>query len=245
MTELELARHALDPSKSKMLRDPLEERYSDPEKQPKVGDTLRFLNEKADENLELSKEVTKYIAFRKMEKSREEQMKSRIEQAVTLLNSDAEEPGTVGLTDVRQLLDGTSAPKLQSGTQSRQGTAGELPGDTSGLTKGRGNDSTVDATMLAAQSATAKPAKDTKDKDKKDSKLDKEKKDAKDKKDTKDKKETKDVKEKKDVKEAKDAKETKEKKDKDAKTDKKDKDAKPDKKEDKKKDEKKTDKKKA
>lgn len=115
-SELELAKNATNPEKSKFLREPVEDRtYNKDENmldsrmmnsraqngQRVLNDSLVFNRSKSDINLELSREVTRYIAFRKMEKSRQEEHRSMIASAVSMLD-ESENPPPVEVKDVLQ-----------------------------------------------------------------------------------------------------------------------------------------------
>ena len=103
-TELELARNTFNPERSQFLSGPLNASSSQSALNGTriLNGSLANLQSKADENLELSREVTRYIAFRKMEKSRSDRMQSMIDTAVTLLNEDDQHNSEI--KDVRDIL---------------------------------------------------------------------------------------------------------------------------------------------
>lgn len=112
-SELELARNATNPEKSRFLTAPLDQ--SEMSQAALNGtrilaDSLKYGRGMANENLDLSREVTRYIAFRKMEKSREENMRTMIENATSLLEEADMPPGMQPseVVDVKELLQDTS-----------------------------------------------------------------------------------------------------------------------------------------
>ena len=107
-SELELARNALHPDRSQFLTAPLNS-IAAQNGSRMLGDSIDPLQSAAQQNLDMSRDVTRYIAFRKMEKSRQEQMKSMIDTAVSLLNEDDH---TTEVRDVKLLLE-DNTPKLQ------------------------------------------------------------------------------------------------------------------------------------
>lgn len=108
-SELELAKHATNPERSQFLTAPLSQggnlSTSALNGTRILHDSLVYSMKRDSDSVELSKEVSRYIAFRKMEKSREDQMRSMIDSAVSILEESDQVSPNPQVKEVKDLLD--------------------------------------------------------------------------------------------------------------------------------------------
>lgn len=108
-SEMELAKNATNPEKSHFLYAPVNESRNMSSSALNgtrvLTDTMAFSMKRDDSSIELAKEVSRYIAFRKMEKSREDNHRTMIDSAVSILNESEHESPITELHDIKQLID--------------------------------------------------------------------------------------------------------------------------------------------
>lgn len=60
---------------------------------------------RSDDSIELSREVSRYIAFRKLEKSRKDQIRSMVDTAVAVLEASGQDDPPPHIAEVKDMLD--------------------------------------------------------------------------------------------------------------------------------------------
>lgn len=207
-SEMELAKNITNPEKSHFLTSPVrgsQHMSSSALNGSRVlSESMAFSMQRDESTVDLAKEVSRYIAFRKMEKSREDNYRTMIDSAVSILNESEMASPSTEIQDVKQLIDDHNNKLTldvipeEDDSMVKTGKESKDPKDKKKPTKEKETKKNKDS----KESKDAKPSKDKKEvkesKDKKESK-DSKSKDKKESKDTKDSK-SKDKKEPKDLK---------------------------------------------